>query len=160
MSDTRKHARIYNYDNLARKYSAEDEKHQIKLEKIKTRSERNHREREQAEAGINFGIDLFSAVLLTASLACILVFALGYLTLSARITEAKADVSALTREYNEIKTDNDGIYAEIDASVDIGYVYETAVTELGMVYPDDNQIVTYELEKEGYVKQYMDVPEK
>ncbi len=160
MSDIRKSARIYNYDNLARKYSAEDEKHQLKLEKIKTRSERSQREREQAQAGINFGIDLFSAVLLTASLACILVFALGYLSLSARITEAKTDVSALTREYNELKTDNDGLYAEIDASVDIGYVYETAVTELGMVYPDDNQIVTYELEKEGYVKQYMDVPEK
>lgn len=160
MSDVRKTARVYNYDNLARKYSAEDEKHQLKLEKIKNRSEKSHREREQAQAGINFGIDLFSAVLFTASLVCILVFALGYLTLSARITEAKTDVSALTREYNELKTDNDGLYAEIDASVDIGYVYETAVTELGMVYPDDNQIVTYELEKEGYVKQYMDVPEK
>ncbi len=160
MSDVRKTARVYNYDNLARKYSTEDEKHQLKLEKIKNRSEKSHREREQAQAGINFGIDLFSAVLFTASLVCILVFALGYLTLSARITEAKTDVSALTREYNELKTDNDGLYAEIDASVDIGYVYETAVTELGMVYPDDNQIVTYELEKEGYVKQYMDVPEK
>lgn len=42
---------------------------------------------------------------------------------------------------------------------DLDYVYRVAVEELGMVYPNNNQIITFEKVEESYVRQYADIPD-
>lgn len=160
METNRKYRGTYNYDNLARKYSVEEEKRQERLEKIRVKSERYAKRNEQAAAGLNSGIDLLSAVVLSLALVCIVAFGLQYLVVSSQITEMKKEVSALDSSYKEIKSMNDEAYNAINSSVDIGHVYEVAVGELGMVFPDDNQVVNYDYREEGYVRQYTSVPEE
>lgn len=150
---------IYSHDNLARKYSAEEEKRQRNLEKIRVKAEENARNSAQANAGINSGIDFASVVVLSLAIVCMVAIGLQYLVLSSQITEMNNEVSALNSSYNSIKSMNDEIYNSIDNSVDIGHVYEVAVGELGMVFPSDNQVVNYDYSEDGYVRQYTSVPE-
>lgn len=160
MGDVRKYRGAYNYDSLARQYSVEEEKRQERLEKIRVKSERNAKNSEQAKTGINSGIDFVSMVVLSLALVCIMAFGLSCLTLSSQITEMKKEVSALNTTYKEIKSMNNEAYNAIDNSVDIGQVYEVAVGDLGMVFPSDNQVVEFDYQEEGYVRQYTTVPEE
>ncbi|MGN0165132.1 MAG: hypothetical protein ACI39R_03030 [Lachnospiraceae bacterium] len=160
MATERKYRNTYNYDNLARKYSVEEEKRQERLEQIYKKTERNSRNNEQAATHLHSGIDFVSVVVLSLALVCLATFGLQYLVVSSQITEVKKEVSALNSSYKELKSMNDEAYNAIDNSVDIGHVYEVAVGELGMVFPDENQIVTYDYQEEGYVRQYTTVPEE
>lgn len=157
-TERRNYRGSYNYDNLARKYSVAEEQRQERLEKIRTKSERNTKNSQQAAANMNSGIDFISVVVLSLAIVCMVAFGLQYLVVSSQITEVKKEVSALNTSYKEIKSMNDEAYNAIDNSVDIGHVYEVAVGELGMVFPDDNQVVNYEYQEEGYVRQYTSVP--
>ncbi len=149
----------YNYDNLARKYNTQEvvrEAREVKIEKKAQRLEKNC---QNTAASINSGIDFISMVVLSLAVVCMVAFGLQYLVVSSEITEMKNEVSALNTSYKELKGMNDEAYNAIDASVDIGQVYEVAVGELGMIFPSENQIVTYEYREDGYVRQYTSVPE-
>ena len=60
---------------------------------------------------------------------------------------------------NSLKDDNDALEADINASIDYNTIYDTAVNELGMVYPGKDQVITYNSQESEYVKQYKDVPD-
>ena len=55
--------------------------------------------------------------------------------------------------------DNDALESDINASIDYNALYDTAVNELGMVYPGKDQVITYNSKESEYVKQYKDVPD-
>ena len=38
-------------------------------------------------------------------------------------------------------------------------IYQIAVEELGMVYPDKNLVITYESSDGSYLRQYRDIPD-
>ena len=42
---------------------------------------------------------------------------------------------------------------------DLETVYQMAVGVLGMVYPNNNEVIYYNNESEGYFRQYQDIPE-
>lgn len=149
---------MYVHDNLARK-AERKEKAERRLRRVNLQNEKRARLSEDAHARMNYGIDFASAFILTIALVCIIGYALNYLTLSSQITELDKQVSTLSSTLDELTSENDEAYAAIDSSVDLGEVYRVAVSELGMVYPDENQVVTYDYVEEGYVRQYKDVPE-
>jgi ABC-type microcin C transport system duplicated ATPase subunit YejF len=149
---------MYVHDNLARK-AERKEKAERRLRRVNLQNEKRARLSEDAHARMNYGIDFASAFVLTIALVCIIGYALNYLTLSSQITELDKQVSTLSSTLDELTSENDEAYAAIDSSVDLGEVYRVAVSELGMVYPDENQVVTYDYVEEGYVRQYKDVPE-
>jgi len=150
----------FNHDNLARKYSVKAEKIEKGKIKAHTRREKYKKGEARAQARINSGIDFLSATVLVASLALIFGFALNYLTLSSQIIGMKSNVSSLRTELSNAKSANDEAYSAVDSSMDIGYVYDTAVEQLGMVYPSDEQVITYSPVEEGYVRQYSEVEQK
>ena len=49
--------------------------------------------------------------------------------------------------------------ADINASIDYDAIYDTAVNDLGMIYPGKGQVITYDSKESEYVKQFKDVPE-
>ena len=59
----------------------------------------------------------------------------------------------------KMESDNDASLARIDTSVDLNYIYKFATKKLGMVYPDDKQVVPYKRNVSDYVKQYADIPQ-
>lgn len=150
---------IYNVDSTARKINVQEKEDQRRYERMERKSRREEEKAKQAVGKINSGIDIVSAVVLSLALVCVVVFGLQYLVKSSEITSLEKQVSSLSKSLVQIQNENEGAYAAVDSSVDIGHVYDVAVSELGMVYPDDTQIVLYDFHEEGYVRQYSEVPE-
>lgn len=49
---------------------------------------------------------------------------------------------------------NCSLRTKLDTNLDRNYIYNVAVGRLGMVYPDNNKIATYEVADPDYVRQY------
>lgn len=91
----------------------------------------------------------------------VLIFAIccQYLGLQSDVKKNAGAVSKLQTELNNITTQNDELEVEINAGIDYDSLYNTAVNELGMVYPESNQVITYDAGVSEYVKQYSNIPD-
>jgi len=65
----------------------------------------------------------------------------------------------MERTLSSKKNVNDAGYEQIDMVYDLDYVYNIAVNELGMVYPNNNEVITFDKATESYVRQYGDIPD-
>ena len=81
-----------------------------------------------------------------------------YLNLQSSVKSNATTVSDLTTKLNNLKESNDELELEINAGINYDEVYNTAVNELGMVYPERVQVITYNSGESEYVKQYKDIP--
>ena len=68
------------------------------------------------------------------------------------IVSLEEDLTALTKE-------NDAAYNLINTAYDLNYVYQVAVEELGMVYPNNNTVIPYQRSEQDYVIQYEEIPD-
>lgn len=109
--------------------------------------------------GIRRGMDLFSIGVVTVALAVLLVLGLRCLKVSAAVTETNKAITNLTKEYDTIKSENDSLLYDIADDINLNEVYRIAVGQLGMVYPNNNQIIEFKSAGDGYVRQYDNIPE-
>ena len=65
----------------------------------------------------------------------------------------------MTKEYDTIKSENDSLLYDIADDINLNEVYRIAVGQLGMVYPNNNQIIEFKSAGDGYVRQYDNIPE-
>lgn len=83
---------------------------------------------------------------------------ISYVKLQSEITSSVKRISRYEQELNNLTLANDDEYSKINNAVDLEEVRRVAVEELGMVYADENQIVSYEREQSDYVRQLQDIP--
>lgn len=95
---------------------------------------------------------------LTIVLVAILFSCVYYLHTKSQITAQMRSVAALESELTQLKEENDAYYSQVMTSVDLSSVKKKAVNELGMKYPSEDQVITYQTQRSSYVKQYQDVP--
>ena len=55
--------------------------------------------------------------------------------------------------------DNDARYKEIVTSVDLDYIKDVAMNQLGMQYATEEQVIYYSVENNNFMDQYSDIPE-
>ncbi len=108
---------------------------------------------------VSHGIDFLSMTLLVAAMAITLYLCYNYLQVQGNIVQLKRDVTVLDKELNTLLDENAALEQELNGQIDWDVVYLTAVNEFGMVYPNNNEVVTYESTKNGHVIQYKDIPE-
>ena len=94
-----------------------------------------------------------SAIVITIFAIC-----LQYLNVQSQVKTNSTAVTRLQSELNELTNSNDELELEINAGIDYEQIYNTAVNELGMVYPERDQVITYDAGVSEYVKQYHDIP--
>jgi len=82
----------------------------------------------------------------------------NYLQLQAQVTTSRKEVARLESQYSELKLNNDAAYSKAVSSVDLDGIRDIAINELGMVYANKDQIITYKVEDTDYVRQYQSVP--
>ena len=102
---------------------------------------------------MNFGYVLF----LTVSLLVAGYVLIGYIGLQSEITASVKRIASMESTLNSMKTANDEEVSRIESSVDLDEVRRIAITELGMVYPDEDQIITVPDEGNDYVRQVSDI---
>ena len=157
-------------DNRRRTYQASyvDGSAARKLAPVPEYDERVERqERKKEEVGrsqfrkpqVGHGIDLLSMLLLVCAIAMTLYVCIEYLQVQADITKTELEISKISTEIAALTASNDAFEESLEANIDWDYVYQTAIGELGMVYPNNNKVITYENQDDGYVRHYKDIPE-
>ena len=104
------------------------------------------------------GIGLASLFILTIAIASTLYFCIELLMLQQQVSKMEKDIVSMERNLNTMRNENDASYEQINMVYDLDYVYSTAVNELGMVYPNNNEVIIFEGADESYVRQYADIP--
>lgn len=112
------------------------------------------RNRERTQR-MNMGYVMFLALagILTVTI-CI-----NYLKLQSVNVALQKRVTYLTTQLKDRQMENDTVYNEIIANVDLEKIKDYAMNTLGMTYPAESQIVTYEPGGLDYVKQFVDIPD-
>lgn len=80
-----------------------------------------------------------------------------YLGVRSEIAQKQHEVARLQTELNDKKLANDEEYARIMGSVDLEEIKTIAMEELGMTYPNSEQIVAFADNDSDYVRQYKDL---
>ncbi|MDF2587449.1 MAG: Septum formation initiator [Anaerocolumna sp.] len=105
------------------------------------------------------GIDLFSAFFLTVAIVVTLYSCITYLGVQANKTQMQKEITKLERNLTKLQDENHAELSKLNTSLDLNYIYQVATTELGMVYPNENQVITYKSNLSDYVRQYEEIPE-
>lgn len=108
---------------------------------------------------LSHGIDFISMALLVAAMAITLYLCYNYLQVQGNIVQLERDVTLLEQELETVLAENAALEDGLNGQVDWENVYRTAVGELGMVYPNNNEVITYQSTEKGHVIQYKDIPE-
>lgn len=162
MGQNRKRSGQRPYDQNSERYRSRNQSEYIygntvrKLEPVRRKEEppvkaSNHeirRNRDKAKY-MNAGYLFFLAVALCAS-AFILV---NYIQLRADLTNLTKSVASRQSELNYLKVSNDEEYNRIISSIDLEEIKRIALTELGMVYAGEDQIIQYENKSGDYMRQ-------
>lgn len=98
-------------------------------------------------------------VFLSSCIAVVAFMALSLIQVQSQVTQRMKNIAKLESQITTLKADNDARYKEIVTSVDLDYIKEVAVNQLGMNYAREDQIIYYSVEKNNYMDQYRDIPE-
>jgi len=108
---------------------------------------------------LSHGIDFISMSLLVVAMAITLYLCYNYLQVQGNIVQLERDVIVLEQQLDIVMAENAALEDGLNGQVNWDNVYLTAVGELGMVYPNENEVITYESTENGHVIQYKDIPE-
>lgn len=86
--------------------------------------------------------------------------AFTYVRLQADVTAKMRKIATLESQIADLKADNDARYNSVTTSVDLNYIKDVAINELGMSYATEDQIVYFSVENNNFMDQYSDIPEK
>ena len=104
--------------------------------------------------------DLFSLFLLTAAVMASLYFCCSYIAVRSSVKMLMNSIESQQKTLETLRDENGQTQADINASLDLNHVYETATKELGMVYAGKAQIVPYRENRQDYVVQADNIPGK
>ena len=154
MEDRRRYMTAYENGSAARQL-------QPQWEQEETRRPRRVEQQElQPKVKAIQGIDLISALLLMTAIMATLFVCVNYLKVQSDVVQLNKSISALEKQITNLDKENDALEAVLEnETYDLETVYQMAVGVLGMVYPNNNEVIYYNNESEGYFRQYQDIPE-
>ena len=89
--------------------------------------------------------------------ALLVVVCVGYIRVYNDIKQTELSTRAISREADSLKIANDNTENTLYSNIDLEKIRKTAIEKYGMVYPYENQIITYKSVTNGYVRQYGDL---
>lgn len=98
-------------------------------------------------------------VFLTICVMAIAASAVSLVRMQSSVTQRMKDVAAIESQITSLRTENDAKYKEISTSIDLNYVKDVAMNQLGMKYAAPEQVVYYSVENVNYMDQYSDIPQ-
>lgn len=87
-------------------------------------------------------------------------FAGIYIQLQSGMTARLRTISSLESQLEDVRADNDEAYKRISTARNLDSVRNAAMTELGMSYAKESQIVYYSVGDDDYMNQYGEIPQK
>ena len=96
---------------------------------------------------------------LTVCVAVVAFAAASLIQIQSQLTRRMEHIAALESQITDLKADNDARYKEIVTSVDLEYIKDVAMNQLGMQYATEEQVIYYSVENTNFTDQYSDIPE-
>lgn len=152
--DERNREYYYIEGNAARKLNTVP----VREEQPERKKERKVNQRIQKNANRAKAFDLGYTIALMTATAILFVSCISMLTLKANVTEQRRQISMLESNLNALTDSNNETGKRLESSVDLTKIYDVATNDLGMVYPGNGQVLSYEASNPDYVKQFKDVP--
>ena len=105
-------------------------------------------------------VNIFYTVFLAAAAVMVLWSCVNSLQLQAETTSRVKNIAALETQLENLRKENDDNYTRIMTSVDLDYIKEVAINELGMVYASEDQVILYDGGTRDYVRQNAEIPDE
>ena len=140
----------------AREQWVEEEKVRRRVEELEERNLERERRMHWKVAPLSAApaVDRFAMVVLTVSIILTFAVAVSYLQMLASISNQNKEIARLESKTEALMTSNDILERRISDSIDLAEIQTIAMEELGMVYPYQDQLITYDTGSRGYVRQY------
>lgn len=103
---------------------------------------------------MNLGYVLFLVIALTFSSIVLI----NYINIQSQNKAIQETIAKKESKLNSMRMSNDEEYSRIISSVDLNYVKEVAINELGMQYAQEGQVVNVTTQGDDYVRQYKQMP--
>lgn len=127
----------------------------------KRRQGQEHRSRRRTKEKLHIQyVNIFYTVFLFTAAVMVLWSCVNYLQLQAETTSRVKHIAALEMQLENLRKENDDHYTRIMTSVDLDYVKEVAINELGMVYASEEQVILYDGGTRDYVRQNAEIPDE
>ncbi len=154
----------YQYDNTGTSYVEGNTVRKLSVAPEVWREEEQYiapspRRQEQRQPKAFSGINFASLIVLTVAIIATVYVCVDYLMLQNQVSQMDKSIIKLEKELTVLTNENDASYEAIDTALNLDYIYQVAVEELGMVYPNKNEVITYKSSSSNYVRQYEDIPE-
>lgn len=156
-ADGRRLTNTYIDGNVVRHMQAVPEQQQPQRERQRQqrRSASIHAKRNREKAlRINMPYVVFLAA---ASIATVFV-CINFLQLQSQGINYRNTIAALESRLSNMKLANDNAYENAISSVNMEDVKDIAINQLGMVYANEGQIITYSSQEGDYIRQYSEIP--
>ncbi len=134
-------------------YAEEKRRREQTYQERKRRERAAKRRREKTRT-----MDGISLIMLVAAVAVTFYVCLQYISVQTDITALSKSIAVKESQVVSMKKDNNAALEEISRTFDLSYVYKIATKELGMVFPDEDQVIKYDSSKSDYVKQFEEIP--
>lgn len=118
------------------------------------------KEQEKGLISLGRGVNFFGMVMLAGALLSTVYLCIDYLQLRAESTRLDKSIAALESELGMMLDANRAMTNSIASDVDLERIYQMAVGEMGMVFPNNNEVLVYDPADSGYVRQYARIPDE
>lgn len=129
------------------------------VERPRRREEPRRRVRRRVKEKVQY-VNVFYMVFVVAAACMLLWSCVNYLQLQAETTSRMKNIASLEMQLEELKKENDDNYTRIMTSVDLDYIKDVAINELGMVYAGEDQVILYDGKTRDYVRQNQEIPKE
>ena len=154
MEERKRYTMNYEYGSAVRKIEPQWEQEEVR------RPRKVEQPEVQPKVKIGQGIDLISALFLMCAIVATLFVCVNYLKVQSDVVQLNKSISGLEKQITGLEKENDALAAVLEnEKYDLETVYQMAVGVLGMVYPNNNEVIYYDNNSEGYFRQYQDIPE-
>ena len=162
---------VYTYGNAARRLSEEPDYNAYKRRRAlevqreleekrekdaaKNRRKNAARRNQMRELSLSRGYVTFLtfAGIITATISA------SYVKLQSDMTAHMKNISRLESQLEDVRADNSAAEKRLSTAGDLRHIKEVAVSQMGMGYAKEEQVIYYSVDQADYMNQYADIPE-
>ena len=142
----------YNYGSAAYEFDIERRRREEKKKEL----EEKRRRKQAALARRERRINIVKGIQLVAAAAVFFFGCVITITAVSSVAEVRYEIAELQDELSALQNENIVLASEISDTINLDYIENRAVNELGMSEPQSYQIKTISVQEQSYTVQYSD----
>lgn len=157
-SDRQYYEEYYTEGNAVRKLKADSSAYELPQRDQQRRQQRRSSKKTQKEKELS-SVNMASCIILIAAIGITLLTCIDFIKVQSEVLTLNKRIIQTEKELANLKEENKISKDQLKAKIDLDEIYNLATNDLGMVIPNDDQVIYFETTISDYVKQYGMIPE-